>query len=117
MQQVYVVKTRKGSTICPTSEIVCWLPVFIKLYVIRTEYVHRMSLYHLHFRIEFLIFWYLSLRVPVYLGRKGESVFYDLEYFLACATSFIYYRFVSTRLYVFKRNIQIHTYQLIHDKS
>jgi hypothetical protein len=76
-----------------------------------------MSLYHLHFWIEFLFFWYLSLRVPVYLGRKGESVFYDLEYFLACATSFIYYRFVSTRLYVFKCNIQIHTYQLIHDKS
>jgi hypothetical protein len=39
-----------------------------------------MSLYHLHFRIEFL-FWYLSLRVPVYLGRKGESVFYDLNIF------------------------------------
>jgi hypothetical protein len=49
-------KIQKGSTICPTSEIVCCLPVFIKLYVIRTEYVHQMSSYHLHFRIEFFIF-------------------------------------------------------------
>jgi hypothetical protein len=60
-------KKEKGSTICPTSEIVCSLPVFIKLYVIRTEYVHRMSSYHLHFRIEFFTFGLSSFFFGTYL--------------------------------------------------
>ncbi len=67
---------KKGSTMCPTSEIVCCLPVFIKLYVIRAEYVHRMSSYHLHFRIEFFIFGLSSfffgtyLYVSIYIVKK-----------------------------------------------
>ncbi len=88
-----------------------------------------MSSYRLHFWIEFLFFWHLSLRVPVYLGRKGESVFYDLE----CHVSFPIARDVPFRTIPFRTipwrhstsrvaddtnsHMQVHLYEFMCDQS
>ncbi len=75
------IKSRLGQV----EELVCSRMKHSRLYVILLhlvlsaksvgfEYVHRMSSYHLHFRIEFLFFWYLSLRAPI-PGAQGGVCF------------------------------------------